>query len=49
MAIVAMKHLRLLGMESEREALLNGDAALGVRLCGGILRCKLFFELLHLL
>ena len=30
-------------------ALLNGDAALGVRLRGGILRCKLFFELLHLL
>ena len=30
-------------------ALLNGDAALGVRLRGGLLRCKLFFELLHLL
>ena len=34
---------------NEYNALLNGDAALGVRLRGGILRCKLFFELLHLL
>ena len=34
---------------NEYNALLNGDAALGVCLRGGILLCKLLFQFLHLL